>query len=1138
MNTQFKFPIQARRCVHCIPLLFIAALISTPTKASTTYNITFDTSALQGQPAAPYSLDFQFADGSGLGDGNNTVTLSDFQFGGGSATGTANVFGGALGDLLGGVTFTDSAFFSELFQTFTPGSSLTFMLTLSNNADAPAPDQFSFALLDNLLNNVPTQGPGDVLLIADITSTGPIIQTFAPITVTQGGTTSLLAQAPQASQVPEPKTFLLIGTGLIALALVRWNSRRIGAGCVLLLSGGFLHAQTNATVPPTIIQSASIPSGTMPIALAVNPATNRIYVVNKGSNNLGVIDGNTNNIVYVNTGSTPVAVVVNTVTNRIYVANSGGTTVTAVDGASNNTSPITVGNGPIALAMNPATNRIYALNSDSTVSVIDGAANQSIDTVTVAGGSTSLALNPVTNKIYTAAVAGVTVIDGANDSTLTIPLAGIPIALAVNPITNTVYEVNHTGAINAIDGDTNAITAITLPVSVAGVAINPVTNKIYAQGTQDALAIYDPVANTSAKIITNNQIGSARGVAIDTAANRIYMSLNIGSTPLSAAVAVVDGATNTTVVVPTTGMRPSAIAVNPITHKVYVANQTTGDVSVIDGTTDLGSTTLYNGERFTSAALNPITNKIYLTSSATNSLVIVDGVTKSSSSVPVGTNPSAVAVNAFTNRVYVANKGSNNVTVVDRQTSQVTTVPVGAAPVALAVNPVTNVAYVVNSGTNNVTVIGPANDVVATVNTDASPGGLAINTVTNKIYVYNTNGASVTVIDGATNQPTSVTIGTNPTAIGVNAVTNKIYVAEFNDIAVIDGVTNTPTFVPNISATALDINPLTNKVYLAVVAGLGVLDGATNTVTNVSFPAASYFIAVNPTSNTIYARDLGQRVNIVDGTSNSVRSVAIAGIGGMAVVNPITNIVYVTQGSGLTTLKQAEITSIPLQAAIGQLTGNVTSNAAQAFAFSPATAFAPTAPAIDGVYFQVDTVSGNWTRVSPMNGSYNGTTPALAPGVHTVFAYATDGQDSATVMSGGLSGPLAGNVATYQFLVLPAQPAADVTAQVSITRGGFSYSRTLHQFVQNVTITNTSGAPIDGPLSLVLDGLSNNATLANPDGHTAALAPAGAPYVNVAAGAGNAVEAGQSVSVTLYFVDPSMTGITYSTRVIAGTGTR
>ena len=57
--------------------------------------------------------------------------------------------------------------------------------------------------------------------------------------------------------------------------------------------------------------TATVTVGTYPWAVAVNPVTNKIYVVNEGSYNVTVIDGATNGTATVGTGNRPYAVAVN-----------------------------------------------------------------------------------------------------------------------------------------------------------------------------------------------------------------------------------------------------------------------------------------------------------------------------------------------------------------------------------------------------------------------------------------------------------------------------------------------------------------------------------------------------------------------------------------------------------------------------------------------------------------------------------------------------------------------------------------------------------------------------------------------------------------------------------------------------------
>jgi probable HAF family extracellular repeat protein len=116
--------------------------------------------------------------------------------------------------------------------------------------------------------------------------------------------------------------------------------------------------------------------------------------------------------------------------------------------------------------------------------------------------------------------------------------------------------------------------------------------------------------------------------------------------------------------------------------------------------------------------------------------------------------------------------------------------------------------------------------------------------------------------------------------------------------------------------------------------------------------------------------------------------------------------------------------------------------------------------------------------------------------------------------------------------------AIDKTSAVGVTRSGFRLNHTTNQYVQTVTITNTSTAIIPGPLSLALDTLSANATLVNINGITSCTVFAGSPFINVSLSATGILAPGQSVTATLQFSNPTNQGITYIPRVLAGSGTR
>jgi hypothetical protein len=204
-------------------LISCAALLAASAFAGSIYNVSIDTAPLIGHTAGPFTLDLQFTDGSGSGDANNTVTLSNFLFGAGNPVGTPEApLGGVSGDLGSMVTMTDSSFFNEFDQVFTPGATLTFRLALTNNADSGSPDEFSLGILDNTGVEIPTLDPGGALLVVDITPGSTVVSTFATdgtLSPAAGGS-PISIPAPTVtpvSGVPEPGTLMLFAAGLLVL---------------------------------------------------------------------------------------------------------------------------------------------------------------------------------------------------------------------------------------------------------------------------------------------------------------------------------------------------------------------------------------------------------------------------------------------------------------------------------------------------------------------------------------------------------------------------------------------------------------------------------------------------------------------------------------------------------------------------------------------------------------------------------------------------------------------------------------------------------------------------------------------------------------------------------------------------------
>jgi hypothetical protein len=201
-------------------------------RADVLFTVNLNTTPLTSSVAGPFFIDFQLNDGSGTGDANNAVTVSNFGFGGGGPAGSPSLTGGAVGDLSSQVSITDSApILNEFIQQFTPGNTLRFTVRLSTTVEGPNPDQFYFGILDCHQVPLPTQGPADGLLIVNLTSSSPAIETFAgdPRRSPSCGGPPIPLTAPLIQIVPEPSvlTLALVGVALwLAAAAVRSRADR------------------------------------------------------------------------------------------------------------------------------------------------------------------------------------------------------------------------------------------------------------------------------------------------------------------------------------------------------------------------------------------------------------------------------------------------------------------------------------------------------------------------------------------------------------------------------------------------------------------------------------------------------------------------------------------------------------------------------------------------------------------------------------------------------------------------------------------------------------------------------------------------------------------------------------------------
>jgi len=203
-------------------LVLALGATSVPSRADS-FDVSLNTSSLSGTQIIAFSLI------NGGGGVDNSVTLSDFTFGGGGPVPPADYLGtaGVSGDLSSTITMDDSVSLyggTALFaEDFDPGSTISFLLTTSNNFAGATPDAFAMSVCDTSFN-----------CYSDDTSTGALLAlnltggTLTPASFTLNGASAQDLPAPVVTvststgggtTMPEPPSVLLLGIGIVALAL-------------------------------------------------------------------------------------------------------------------------------------------------------------------------------------------------------------------------------------------------------------------------------------------------------------------------------------------------------------------------------------------------------------------------------------------------------------------------------------------------------------------------------------------------------------------------------------------------------------------------------------------------------------------------------------------------------------------------------------------------------------------------------------------------------------------------------------------------------------------------------------------------------------------------------------------------------
>jgi DNA-binding beta-propeller fold protein YncE len=495
-------------------------------------------------------------------------------------------------------------------------------------------------------------------------------------------------------------------------------------------------------------------------AAAYNQLTNTAYVVNTNNSTLSVIDPTTPKRLLLPgasttkaTGTSPVAVAVDPASNRLVVVNQGDKTVSVYSlGDSSTVRPMAI------TETNP---KIFFANSTLT-----SPPSPSAITLTVIGsgftctsGTTTLKIRldgiqlPAScntadkNRVLTATVTSLTaahryaldvfdpatsIVTNASDFTVEqqIDVRGcsatpFPAGVSVDPQQNiaavTLAGCNAVALINLSNGTGQTALVGSNPL---GVAVLPRLHlAVVANNGSNSASVVDELSG-NVTLSPSTDSGSV-GVAADQDTGEAAVANSVANT---ATVINVTGGGTTSIA---TGARPIAVGFDYLNHQIAVAATTSNAIDIANASGGTVSQTFAVSVP-TSVVYDPVTGDLgndcgsvtnvvgcFLVNSSTgNNLSVIDPTNGQQSAFRIGINPTALAYNYLTSTLISTNTLSHTVTVVDfldKRIRAVLTLPpapanstlalTGALQFAVDIQPLTNLAVIADTANGRVLLI-------------------------------------------------------------------------------------------------------------------------------------------------------------------------------------------------------------------------------------------------------------------------------------------------------------------------------------------------------------------------------------------------------------------------------------------------
>ncbi len=326
-----------------------------------------------------------------------------------------------------------------------------------------------------------------------------------------------------------------------------------------------------ALTPVTTINVGAHPKG-----IAVDPATNRVFVGLADSSSIAVIDANTRQLLA--TWTTDGAGNTNGLAfaqNKLFVSKRNNASVSVVDTTNGAfVQNIAVGNAPYGVGA--SSTRVWVANfSDSTISLIDAATNTVLST-TAASLYPSL-IAPLGSRAFISAWgAGVMDVDTNNTVQKTLATGDGSFGVATNSTTNRAYVSNrNTSVLTTIDTSTDAVLGTFTETAVPyALALNPNTHHLFiVLADSNVLRVRDASTMNFVADLSLGVQGANGGDSIAVLNNSIYVANNSDGT-VTVITDCASPATTPTATPTRTPTRTATSTMTPTTTRTLVSTST------------------------------------------------------------------------------------------------------------------------------------------------------------------------------------------------------------------------------------------------------------------------------------------------------------------------------------------------------------------------------------------------------------------------------------------------------------------------------------------------------------------------------------------------------------------------------------